>query len=184
MDAVGPAPVVVVLRDGTKGLVRPIEPTDEPYLRAGFEHLSMRSRELRFLSPSVHPSVGDYERLVRPDGVDHLALVMERYPVSESERIGYGVARCIRTPEDPRCAEVAVTVADEHQGKGVATLLLRELAAWSRSRGIDRWSGAMRIDNPGILATMAGVARLERRVVTEPGIYEAVWMLEASASDD
>lgn len=177
MDAPGRPSVVVVLRDGTKGLVRPIEPTDEPYLRSGFEHLSPRSREMRFLSPSVHPSCSDYERLVRPDCVDHLALVMERFPVEDDERIGYGVARCIRDAADPTCAEVAVVVADEHQGKGVATLLLRELADWARASGIERWSGSMRIENEGIVATMNGVAKLRKRVVAEPGIYEAEWDL-------
>lgn len=171
------ATVVVTLPDGSEGLVRPIAPEDAPYLRAGFEHLSARSREARFLSASVHPSEADYRRLVTPDGVDHLALVMERWPVDASDRVGYGVARCIRCKDDPRCAEVAVTVADEHQHRGVGTALLRQLADYSRARGIERWSGLMRIDNVGVQKTMERVARQLRLQVAEPGVYEAEWAL-------
>lgn len=177
MSPAARGPVVTVLRDGSEGLVRPIEPSDEPYLRAGFEHLSARSREMRFLSTSVHPTGRDYDYLVHPDGVDHLALVMERHPVDADERIGYGVARCIRVPEDPTCAEVAVTVADEHQHKGVGTALLLELADWCLERGIERWCGIMRIDNEAVLAMMDRVARLRWRRVAEPGVYAAEWDL-------
>lgn len=177
MSTASRGPVVTVLRDGSEGLVRPIEPADEPYLRAGFEHLSARSREMRFLSTSVHPSVRDYDYLVHPDGVDHLALVMERHPVDVDDRVGYGVARCIRVADDPACAEVAVTVADEHQHKGVGTALLLELADWSLTRGIERWSGILRIDNVAVLAMMDRVARLRWRRVAEPGVYAAEWDL-------
>ncbi len=46
----------VVLTDGSRILIRPIEPSDARQLEAGFEHLSAVSRYRRFLAPIDHLS--------------------------------------------------------------------------------------------------------------------------------
>lgn len=47
-----------------------------------------------------------------------------------------GVARYVRLRDDPRVAEVAVTVADRYQGKGLGTILLAVIARSAVENGI------------------------------------------------
>jgi RimJ/RimL family protein N-acetyltransferase len=60
---------------------------------------------------------------------------------------GIGIARYVRDPDDPQLAEVAVTVTDAWQGRGVATALLERLAARARAAGIERIAARMIVGN-------------------------------------
>ena len=67
------------------------------------------------------------------------------------------VARYDRWPGRDE-AEVAFTVADEHHGRGLATLLLEHLAAIAPTKGINRFTAEVLPDN----RTMLGVFRRGR----------------------
>ena len=68
---------------------------------------------------------------------------------------GIGVARYLRDPTDPAIAEVAVTVMDDHQRRGVGTLLTRALGEVAAERGIHtfvsyvQWGNDLAVDVPG-----------------------------------
>jgi GNAT superfamily N-acetyltransferase len=51
---------------------------------------------------------------------------------------GVGVARYVRAGADPEVAEVAVTVVDDWQGRGLGRALLERLAARARREGVRR----------------------------------------------
>ena len=57
-----------------------------------------------------------------------------------------GVARYIRTT-DPRAAEVAVTVVDDWQGRGLGTLLLEGITMRAREEGVDTFTALMLVEN-------------------------------------
>lgn len=57
-------------------------------------------------------------------------------------------ARFIRDEDDPSSAEVALTVADAHQDRGIGTLLLVALALAARVDGITRFHARVLSDNP------------------------------------
>ena len=71
------------------------------------------------------------------DHHDHEALVA----VEPTSRHGLGVARYVRSGEEAEEAEAAVAVADDWQGRGLGTLLLRRLAARAREESITRFTG-------------------------------------------
>jgi GNAT superfamily N-acetyltransferase len=65
------------------------------------------------------------------DQKDHVAWGM-----LSVEGVGIGVGRYILAP-GATCAEVALTVLDSWQGRGVGTLLLRVLVAVARADGLE-----------------------------------------------
>jgi acetyl coenzyme A synthetase (ADP forming)-like protein len=122
----------VVLVDGGTVHVRPIEPADGPALVAFHGRLSPDTVYSRFFSVKPTLSDAEVERFTHVDHDARVALVAEL-----GDRL-VGVARYDRTA-DEREAEVAFVVADEHQGRGIATVLLEHLAAAARERGITRF---------------------------------------------
>jgi acyl-CoA synthetase (NDP forming)/GNAT superfamily N-acetyltransferase len=122
-----------VLADGGTVHLRPIRPDDASRLNELHERLSRESKYLRFFSPMPHLSPGMLERFVTVDYVDRFALVA----VLGDDIVG--VARYDALGADHRAAEVAFTVDDAHQGRGLATLLLEHLAAVAADRGITRF---------------------------------------------
>ena len=65
----------VTLPDGSRLLIRPIEPADRERVAAGFERLSPESRYRRFFSPLPELSGRQLDYLTRVDHHDHEALV-------------------------------------------------------------------------------------------------------------
>lgn len=127
----------VKLRDGTDAFVLPLLRTDKATLAAEFETLEPESRRGRFLAPVLHLSDAMLEHLVDDvDGIDHVALVL----CAETAPDVYdpvALARMVRYAEAPDAADLAVTVKDAWQGRGVATVLLEALMR-GRPVGVDR----------------------------------------------
>ena len=125
----------VILRDGRTLRLRPPARDDADALLAFFSGLSERSLYLRFHGfPELGPRL--VESLLEPDwqerGVLLGALVDE-----DGERV-VAVANYVRL-RDPKLAEAAFAVADEHQGRGIGTRLLEQLAARAAEVGIERF---------------------------------------------
>jgi GNAT superfamily N-acetyltransferase len=109
--------------------LRPIRSDDGQRLVAFHNHLSDRSRYLRFFSLHPHLFAEEVERFTHVDYEDRLALV------AELDDYLIGVGRYDRQP-DSDVAEVAFVVADDYQHHGIGSLLLDELASVARDRGI------------------------------------------------
>ena len=128
----------VTLRDGTDAFVVPLERTDRAALVAEFETLSPESQRRRFLAPVRHLSDAMLDHLVDDvDGVDHIALVL-CVETSPDVYDPVALARMVRYADVTDAADLAVTVKDEWQGRGVATVLLEVLMrrrprAWTAS---------------------------------------------------
>jgi GNAT superfamily N-acetyltransferase len=130
--------------------IRPIEPDDRDALARGFDRLSEQSRYRRFLSPRGPLSQAELSYLTEVDHRDHEALVAVDPEAGE----GVGVARFIRSSEDPAVAELAVAVADDWQGQGVGSLLAAELAKRARDEGITCFTALALAENDAILGLL------------------------------
>lgn len=60
---------------------------------------------------------------------------------------GCGVARYVRSKDNPRSAEAAVVIADSYQGQGLGTLLLGLLSKYASWNDIDTFSAFVLADN-------------------------------------
>lgn len=161
--------------DGTKLFVRHVKPGDKDLIGKAWRLLSADSQRKRFLAPKPTLTTGDLRYLTELDGNDHVALVALR--MDEPGRL-VAVARYVRLRDDPETAEVAVTVADYMQGKGIGRQLALLLADEARGRGIRRFTASILTDNRPALRLMAAMSeRLESH--TERGVRDLVADLAA-----
>jgi GNAT superfamily N-acetyltransferase len=133
---------VVELPDGGSILVRLLEPVDAPALRRFHDSLSDQSRYRRFLSPHPHLSEADLDHLTELQHPDRVAFVAE----ADGELAGVG-----RYERQGDTAEVAFTVADAHQGRGIGTILLAALAACAAAHGIRSFFAEVLCENHAML---------------------------------
>jgi RimJ/RimL family protein N-acetyltransferase len=131
--------------------IRPIGPDDRDALADGLRRLSAESRYRRFFSPLDHLSEQQLTYLTEVDHHDHEALVAVEVATDQ----GIGVARFVRSEDDPEVAEVAVAVADDWQGQGIGSELLHRLTERARAEGIKRFSGSILEENRPMRELMA-----------------------------
>jgi RimJ/RimL family protein N-acetyltransferase len=143
------------LRDGTVLRLREVVPEDADELRAGFARLSPQSRYLRFFSPVPRLPESMVRRLTATDGWNHVAIVAETIPLYDEPPEPLGVARFIRLPDREDAAEIAVTVIDEMQGRGLGGVLIAALAELARKQGLTTFVASVLAEN----AAMNGLIR-------------------------
>lgn len=133
----------VRLRDGSVVLIRPLELRDRAALAAAIMRLSERSRYLRFASPMpvVRPSALD--RLLDLDHRHREALVAS----DVRTRDGVAVARYAEIAGEPDVVEVAITVDDAWQRRGLGQLLLARVIARARENGYRSVRGCVLAEN-------------------------------------
>jgi RimJ/RimL family protein N-acetyltransferase len=142
------------LDDGTIVLLRPITPDDRPLLEDGLQRLSLRSRVMRFFSAVPHLSERQLDYLTRVDQHDHAAWGAA---TDDGEIVGLGVGRFVRLPTEPGAAEVAVTVVDEFQGRGLGSLLLALLYRTAQRVEVDRFRAFVRFDNQRLIESLKAI---------------------------
>jgi len=147
----------VVLRDGSKVVIRQVRSADAPLLADGFARLSPESRRLRFLRRKDALSAAELRYFTDVDHHDHEALGA----LDRAGGRGVGVARYVRDADDPYAAEIAVTVVDDWQGRGLGTELLAQLSGRARAEGIRRFTALVSADN-------AAMTALLRRLCADP----------------
>jgi RimJ/RimL family protein N-acetyltransferase len=168
--------VIHTLHDGTRILLRPIEPEDKARLSAALGRLSRETIRRRFFAAKPRFSSGELRYLTEVDGRNHIALVA--LPADDPDSI-IAVARCVRLPDTADTAEFAIVVGDPFQGRGLGTLLARELAAAARAAGIRRFAATMLGDNDAIrrlMRTITAHLELDRM---DHGVREVVVDLAA-----
>jgi len=138
------ASLAELLSDGTKVMIRPIHEHDVELERRFIEDLSPASRRFRFLDTMRSPSEALLKQMTSIDSATDAAYIAV-IDIDGKER-EIGVARFCALPDGGDC-EFAVTVADEWQKKGLATLLMRRLVEIARSRGIRKMHSSDAADN-------------------------------------
>lgn len=163
---------IVTLRDGSRALIRPIRPDDKQALVAGLERLSEESTYRRFLRPVTKLSERELKYLTEIDYTNHFAWIAAD---PDEDAHGYGVARYVRDAKDPEVAEAAVAIIDDHQGKGLGTVLMRLLVATALENGIKTFSGWVLGDNRKVLGPLE---RIGARRTADQGVLKVEVDLE------
>jgi CRP-like cAMP-binding protein len=167
-------PIPVTTKDGTELLLRPVLPGDAERFVEGSSAFSRETLFRRFLAGGA-PTEAQLAYLFEVDYVDHFVWVVTAGV--DGPIVGDG--RFVRDKDDPASAEIALTVADSYQGRGIGTLLLGALAVTACIDGIQQFHALLLADNgaaralgdkfharwepeePGVLTTTIAIPRLE-----------------------
>lgn len=150
---------------------RPPGAADADALLDFFRGLSDRSLYLRFHG---HPSVDErlVEPMLEPDWVERGALI------GTKDDLVVTLASYVRL-RDARTAEVAFAVADDLQGRGIATRSLERLALLAAGVGVEEFVAEVMGDNVAMLGVFAD-AGFEQSRVFESGTSEVRLKLAAT----
>ena len=168
-------PSSFTLTDGRTVWVRPIQPDDKARVQDGLRRLSEQAIRRRFLSAKPRFTAAELRYLTEVDGHDHIALV-----AVDGAGDLVGVARCVRFPDRPDTAEMAIVVGDELQGKGLGRELAHRLADAALAHGVRYFAATLLGEN---LAARRLIRTMSRRFAEDRmsgSVHEIVAELAAS----
>ena len=166
------APIPVSSKGGARLMLRPVLPGDVERFKSDGS-FSRQTLYRRYQGGA--PTKGRLAYLFEVDYVDHFVWVV----TDGVDGPVIADARFIRDESDVASAEVALTVADAYQGRGIGTLLLGALAVAAGVDGIERFHGRVLSDNPPARALGDKVnARWEQE---EPGVLATTGEIPAPA---
>lgn len=138
-----------LLPDGTQILFRPIHPTDEPGMRELFYELSEQSRFYRFMGRLKRIPRHQIENFVYIDHRSEVTIVGVLPEAHGEDIIAIG---SYYLDSKTNKAEVAFTVADPWQRRGIGTFMLRHLTRIARRNGIGGFTAEVLAENKGMQA--------------------------------
>ena len=142
--------ITVPLRDGSVAVLSPLEREDRDLLLEGLAGLSPESRYARFGEGRGGLTESELDYLADVDQTSHVA-----WGAAIDDQVA-GVGRYIVDPERG-CAEVAITVMDRYQGRGLGRALFETLAAVARDDGVAELCFSVHPANEPVLRILQGI---------------------------
>ena len=142
----------VLASDGRIVHLRPILAGDAAALVRMHESLSDRTRYFRYFGPHPRISPAELERFTVVDHHSRVALICvigdEIVAVGRYEGLpGDGGPGGTTGTPDADSAEIAFVARDDHQGRGLGSILLEHLAAAARENGLRRFEAEVLAEN-------------------------------------
>jgi acetyltransferase len=151
------------LADGTRVYLRPLRDADLSHANEFFARLSDRTKYFRFMTPTPTLSAQTLAQLVQTLHEARAAVVVAVVDHGHAEEL-VGGGRLVPISKRGSC-EFALTIVDAWQGRGLGTVLLREVVRLARELGYRRIEGSVLTVN----AKMLKVAqRLKFTAHTDP----------------
>ena len=135
------------LRNGEQIEIRALRPQDRDDLMAAVDRTSSDSLYRRFFAVRRHFSETEESFYLNIDFMNHVALVALADENGQQSIVGGG--RYV--VGEPGQAEVAFTVVDKYQGRGLGAALLRHLAVIARQAGLRELVAYVLPDNRAML---------------------------------
>lgn len=142
-------PVRAVTPSGTEVTLRPLLRRDRDEFEQAVAAQSADTLRRRFFSPGA-PGPAVVAHLLEINYLDHFAWAVQL------PRGGEGVAtgRYVRLGADPTVADLALAVADSHQGHGIGRLLVGALGAAAEAAAVHTLTAEVLTENRPMLAVL------------------------------
>ena len=147
-------PATTVLRDGSRIVIRPIQPADAAMERTFIEGLSPQSRRFRFLETLQSPSDSLLRQLTLINPLTDVAYVAIVDDGLRNQEVGVG--RFSAALNSDEC-EFAIVVADGWRQKGLGTILMHNLVEAARTMGVAHMYSSDAWDNDLMRKFAAGL---------------------------
>jgi len=141
----------VLLKDGSSILVRPIRADDTTSWVEFVGRLSAQTKYLRFHYMPKEMGLEDAVRFCTVDYRNTFGFIAE--VLRETKRDIVAIGRYYRLP-DHHSAEVALTVEDIYQNRGLGTSMLEQLANVARENGIDTFEADVLGENDQMMSVL------------------------------
>ena len=135
-------------KSGEQVLLRPIKPTDESRLRDMFYHLSSESVYQRFFSTRKTLPHENLQEFCTIDYDREMTLVATISKHDVEQVVGWAL---FSHESESEFAEAAFLVADEWQGRGIGTRLMRRLTEIAEARGVQGFTAIVLATNASML---------------------------------
>jgi FixJ family two-component response regulator len=163
-----PGQSTVGMDDGIQVAYRVIKPEDEAIEQAFVRGLSHTSSRRRFFSPLKQLSPRMLEYFTHYNYPDSFAVIATIRVDDEERQIA--VARYAPTKLDG-VAEFAIVVADEWQGRGIATYLLSALTTAAAIAGLNRLEGLVMDENEPMIKLAHAMGFTVERSTDDTSIF-------------
>jgi acetyl coenzyme A synthetase (ADP forming)-like protein len=167
----------VVLRDGGSIHLRAIRPDDGARLDAHFHGLSAQSVYFRFFGAKRRLTDDELRAFTALDFTQAVALIAVLRDGGDERIIGVGRYAVVGGIPGAYRAEVAFAVLDEHQGRGIGTVLLEHLAGIAREHGITEFQANVLGENNRMLEVFAESGFSVKRSI-EGGVFHVSFPTE------
>ena len=144
-DFIATHTITTLLPSGIRLKTRPVLPEDKQVLVEGLKLMSPESRYRRFMTSTSRLTNKQLIYLTEIDYTNHFAAVA--FAIDEPGKPAVGVARYVRTKDEPEVAEAAVAVIDAYHGRGIGSFLLQLIGAVAISNDIRRFRGYLLSSN-------------------------------------
>jgi len=151
--------------------IRAVRPDDRKRIVKAFQGLERESVYLRFFTYKKEIEDGELRRVTECDGANEVVLVAT---VGSGEReIIVALGEYVRSGA---AADIAFAVEEDFQGRGIASRLLRQLAAIARANGITQFEADVLAENTPMLAVLRN-SGLRMRTSHGQGVVHATLFL-------
>ncbi len=155
------------LCDGTPVKIRTVRKTDKDLLKHGFGLLSEHARYLRFCDNIPSLSEKDWDYLTDVDQINHVAWGV--FDLTSDQSFGIGIGRYIHSDESGT-AELAITILDAYQKRGLGTLLLALLYLIAQNNGLKKFCMYLHAENITLLRKLFP---LGMKTIFSDGLFHA-----------
>ena len=165
---------LVILKDGSQALFRPILPEDEPLLKAFILKVTKEDLYYRYFSEINEFTHEDLANMTQIDYDREMAFVAIRTTDAQNEIIG--VTRAVSDPDNID-AEFSVLVRSDLKGLGLGRRLLDKMINYAAEHGLQRLTGITMPNNQGMI-TLARKLGFDVDIQIQDGIVNLSLTLE------
>lgn len=142
-----------------------LDKSDRQRFIDGFNRLSAKSVYHRFFGFMKELSEKQLEELLNTDKKDHVAWAA--FDIIGEDVFGIGVGRFKRNEKNRNEAELALTVIDEYQERGVGTALLAIMYYLGSKLDINTFTGIIMSDNAKLIMRFKELGAVMTRIGSE-----------------